>query len=190
MNTVADDWLPRHRIDVDEYYRMAEVGLLTHDARVELILGEVIDMAPIGSNHASMVNVLARLLFQAVNDRAIVAVQQPIRLDRRSEPQPDITLLKRRADFYRTAHPIPAEVLLLIEVSDTTARYDREIKLPLYASHAIPEVWLIDVNSRLIQRMQQPVNQAYEAITTLHDGEVGLATLPGVSIDLSGVFHF
>ena len=190
MSTVADDWFPRHRINVDAYYRMAEVGLLAHDARVELIQGEVIDMAPIGSRHAYVVNTLTRLLIHALNDRAIVAVQQPIRLDQRSEPQPDLTVVKPPADAYRTAHPVAADVLLLIEVSDTTLRYDRDIKLPLYASHAVPEVWLIDVNSKLLHRMRQPINQAYTATTTHHDGNVALAMLPGVSIDLSGVLDF
>jgi Uma2 family endonuclease len=190
MSTVADDWLHRHRIDVDEYYRMAEVGLLAPGARVELIQGEIIDMVPIGSLHASVVNALARRFFHAVGDRAIVTVQQPIRLDRRSEPQPDLALVKPRADFYRAAHPAPADVLLVVEVSDTTLRYDRDIKLPLYASHEIPEVWLFDINSNVVHRLQQPINGAYATITALQGGLVEPSLLPGVSIDLAGVLDF
>ena len=190
MSTVADDWFPKHRINVDAYYRMAEVGLLAYDARVELIQGEIIDMTPIGSRHASVVNALNRVLGRAAQDRAIVTVQQPIRLDQHSEPQPDLALVKPRADFYSTAHPVAGDVLLLIEVSDTTLRYDRDIKLPLYASHAIPDVWLIDVNSKLVHRMLQPINQAYTATTILHGGNVELTMLPGVTIDLSEVLNF
>lgn len=190
MSTVTDAWFHRHRIDVDEYYRMAEVGLFAPGARVELIQGEIIDMVPIGSPHASVVNALARLFFQAVDDRAMVAVQQPVRLDQRSEPQPDLALVKPRADFYRAAHPGPADVLLLIEVSDTTLRYDRDIKLPLYASHAIPEVWLFDIDSNVVHRMQQPINGAYATTAVLQGGVIEPGLLPGVSIDLTGILDF
>ena len=179
--------MSRHRINVDEYYRMAEVGLLAPDARVELLDGEVFDMAPIGSRHAAVVNALTRLLINAVGSRAVLTVQQPVRLDQRSEPQPDIALLKPRSDFYNAAHPGPSDVLLLIEVSDTTLRYDRDVKLPLYAGHAVPEVWLIDMKARQLQRSCQPGNRQYSDIS-IHDGgtiEPGL--LPGAAIDLSFV---
>ena len=169
---------------------MAEVGVLAQDARVELIQGEIIDRVLIGSPHASVVNALARVFFQAVGERAIVSVQQPIRLDRYSEPQPDLTVVKPRADFYRTAHPTPSDVLLLIEVSDSTLRYDREIKLPLYASHAIPEVWILDINHKIIHRFVQATKRTYTAVTTLGDGVVALSNLPGVSVDLSGLLNF
>ena len=185
MIPVVDDSFPRHRINVDEYYRMTEVGLLAPEARVELIDGEVFDMAPIGSRHASVVDALNRLLGSTVGARALVAVQRPVRLDVRSEPQPDIALLKPRADFYNAAHPGPSDVLLLIEVSDTTLHYDRDVKLPLYASHAVPEVWLIDLKGRQLQRLRQPANRQYTDIS-IHDGgtiEPGL--LPGAAIDLS-----
>jgi len=116
MIIAVDQWPKRHLINVAEYHRMSEVGLLAPDARVELIEGQVIDMAPIGSAHAGVVNYLTRFLVGAIADRAVVSVQQPVRLDFRSEPQPDVALLKPRPDLYRKSHPTPAEVYLLIEV--------------------------------------------------------------------------
>ncbi len=189
MSTAADNWFPKHRINVDEYYRMAEVGLLARDARVELIQGEVIDMAPIGSKHAAIVDVLGMLLTRVIGDRAIVGVQRPIRIGTHSEPQPDITLLKPRADFYSSAHPVASDVLLLIEVSDTTLRYDREIKVPLYASHGIPEVWLIDVNNKQLLRMREPAGEHYAA-TIIADGRLAPVLLPDAGIDISAILNF
>ncbi len=188
MGSVVDDSFRRHRINVDEYYRMSEVGLLAPDARVELIDGEVIDMAPIGSRHGAVVAALTKLLVNAVGDRATLIAQQPVRLDRRSEPQPDIALLKPRPDFYVSVHPGPSDVLLLIEVSDTTLRYDREVKLPLYARHAIPEVWLIDLDGRQLQRSRQPAGAQYSDTTTLASGTIEPGLLPGAAIDLSVIF--
>jgi Uma2 family endonuclease len=185
VNPVADDSFPRHRISVDDYYRMSEVGLLACDARVELIDGEVFDMVPIGSGHAAVVNALSRLLFSAVGSRATLTVQQPVRLDRSSEPQPDLALLKPRADFYYAAHPGPADVLLLIEVCDATLRYDREVKLPLYARHAIPEVWLLDLQGRVLQRSRAPVDGRYTDATVHDRGMIEPGLLPGAVVDLS-----
>ena len=185
MVFVADNWIPKHRLTVDEYYRMAEVGLLARDARVELIDGEVIDLAPIGSRHAAVVDALTNLLPAAVGQRAIVAVQRPVRLDRRSEPQPDIALLKPRASYYAAAHPGPSDALLLIEVSDTSLRFDREIKLPLYARFAIPEVWLVDLGGRQLQRARAPVDGQYTDVSYLAGGIIEIDQLPGAPIDLS-----
>src|SRR5688500_2770387 len=115
--SAADTSIRRHRITVDEYYRMAEVGLLAPDVRVELIEGEIIDMAPIGSRHAA-VSALAQRLAELVGTRGTVGSQRPVRLDQRSEPQPDVVVLKHREDWYGTAHPGPRDVVLLVEVSD------------------------------------------------------------------------
>ena len=187
MNTAADDWFRKHRINVDEYYRMAEVGLLAHDARVELIQGEVVDKTPIGSKHAAVVNTLAELLFAVLKGRATVAVQQPVRLGSRSEPQPDLAVLRQRGDRYSEAHPTAADILLLIEVSDSTLRYDRDIKIPLYASHGIPEVWLIDLNNRQLLCMREPTGQRYTNASSTGSGHIELSTLPGASVDISEV---
>src|SRR5262245_56809926 len=110
----------RHKLTVDEYRRMGAAGVLTPDARVELIDGEIIDMAPIGSRHAGVVTRIARMLERAVGDAAIVWVQNPIAVGEWSEPQPDIALLEARADFYESAHPTPQDVMLLVEVADSS----------------------------------------------------------------------
>jgi len=141
MSAVLQTEVRRHRLTVDDFHRMGEAGILRADERVELIDGEVIDMAPIGSNHAGTVGFLAKRLERAVGDSAVVFVQNSLLLTASSEPQPDIMLLKPRTDFYRSAHPHPEDVLLIVEVADTTLAYDRDIKVPLYARHAIPEAW-------------------------------------------------
>ena len=188
MGTPMESWLPRHRITVDEYYRMAEVGLLAENARVELIEGEIIDMAPIGSRHAAAVRRLTELLQRAAGDRATVSVQAPVRLNRASEPQPDVAVLKRRNDFYAERHPAPGDVLLIIEVSDTTLRYDLEVKVPLYARHGVPEVWVVDLKGGRLHFFRSPEEGKYKQVSSSADPRVReVAELPGVRIDLSGV---
>jgi len=156
MSATADDLYHRHRYTVEDYERMGAAGILGEDDRVELIEGEIIDMPPIGSPHGGSVNRIAQKLTLAVGDRAIVAVQNPIRLDDFSEPQPDIALLKPREDFYAARHPTPDDVLMLIEVAETSIRYDRDKKLPLYARAGIPEVWLVDIKAGRITRYRDP----------------------------------
>jgi Uma2 family endonuclease len=188
MNTAADQWPKRHLITVDEYYRMAEVGLLAPDARVELIQGEVIDMAPIGSRHAAIVSSLSALLIRSVGERAVVWIQSPVRLDTRSEPQPDVALLKPRSDGYRDAYPTPQDVLLLIEVSDTL-RFDRGPKLALYAVHEIPEVWIVDVEGRQLHCLREPSAGDYGTSLILQPSEaVNAAALPDVKLELAALF--
>jgi len=183
-----ESWLPRHRITVEEYYRMAEVGLLAEDARVELIEGEIIDMAPIGSRHGAVVSRLDELLQRAAGERAIVRSQTPLRLSRSSEPQPDLALVKRRRDFYEAAHPVPADVFLVVEVSDTTMRYDREVKVPLYARHGVPEVWLVDLAKRRVHFFRSPTDGKFADVSSSAEpGIMAVAALPGVAIDLSDV---
>ncbi len=180
--------LQRHRLTVDEYYRMAEVGVLAPDARVELIDGEIIDMAPQKSRHASVVNELMRRLMRCAGDRALVSCQTPLRLSQRSEPGPDLMLLRPRADGYAQAHPNAADVLLLIEVADSSARYDREIKLPLYARHGVAEVWIVDLEAGLLRQRRQPAGESYaQAADTATPGAALLPGLPGADIDLSGL---
>jgi Uma2 family endonuclease len=136
----------RHRFDVHTYDRMAEAGVLGDARPVELIDGEIIDMAAVGSPHAAVTNRLARLFTRAVrDDAALVNVQRPLRLDAYNEPQPDVMILQPRADDYRASHPNAADVLLLVEVSETSLAYDRTIKLPLCAKFGVPEVWIVDL---------------------------------------------
>ena len=189
MSNLMESWLRRHRITVDDYHRMAEVGLLAPDARVELVDGEIIDMAPIGRSHLSVVDQLNRLFVLAVDDEAIVRVQGSIRLGQMSEPQPDLIILRPRADFYRSEFAIGEDTLLVIEVSDTSLRYDREIKMPLYARHGVPEAWIVDVNNDQLLVFSRPEEGAYreqQAIT--RPGRMNLVALPGLSVDLSALF--
>jgi Uma2 family endonuclease len=188
MNSLMESWPRRHRITVDEYYRMAQVGLLAPDARVELIEGEIIDMAPMGTDHASVVNELARLFILAVGERARVHVQSAIRLDDASEPQPDLALLVPRADKYRHAHPAPADILLLIEVSDSTLRYDCDVKVPLYARHGIPEVWVVDLRNGELRWYRSPQSGNYTTQNvTRETGAMPVPALPGATVDFAGI---
>jgi Uma2 family endonuclease len=179
--------LHRHRLTVDQYHRMAEAGVLAADARVELIEGEIVDMAPIGSRHASAVKRLNRLFSALVAERAIVAVQDPVRLDEHNQPEPDLMLLAPRTDFYASAHPTPAaDVLLLVEVSDTTARYDRQVKLGLYARHGVHEVWIIDLDNRVLHQYSGPQGNRYTEVNeTARPGMLAPLLLPGLEIDAS-----
>ena len=161
MSHTAAEGPRRHRLTVADYYRMGEIGIFAPDARVELIDGEVIDMAPIGSPHVSIVLQLDHLLKDAVKGQALVLVQAPIVLDDYSAPQPDLALLELRNDYYRSSLARPADVLLIVEVAQSSLRYDRRIKVPLYARHGIPEVWLVDAASEKLTRHRTPLQGAY-----------------------------
>jgi Uma2 family endonuclease len=145
----------------DEYHRMAGAGILTRDDRVELIEGEIVRMSPIGGPHQACVDRLNSLLVSRFGKRAIVRIQGPVILGRHSEPQPDISVLRPRADFYAGGHPRPPDVLFLVEVIDTSGSYDRGRKLPLYSRSRIPEVWLVDLERQVIDIYRQPALRAY-----------------------------
>lgn len=153
-----------HRFSVADYYQMAEMGILARDERVELIEGEIIRMSPIGSRHAACVDCLSDLIRDQLGRSVIVRVQNPVRLDEFSEPEPDISVLRRRSDYYRRRHPLPEDVLLIVEVSDTTFEFDRDVKLPLYAQAGIPEVWLVHLDKNVIEVHSQPVNGSYKTV--------------------------
>jgi Uma2 family endonuclease len=176
----------RHRITVEEYHRMAEVGLLAPDARVELIEGEIIDMAPIGNPHNSAVDRLNQWLTVAVLGQAIVRVQGSFRLSGFTEPQPDIILLKPREDFYWSRFATGDDTLLVIEVSDSTFHYDREIKEPLYARHGIPEYWIVEIEHSRLHFFRSPVDGCYTDVSaTSTPGVIELPGLGGKTVDLS-----
>jgi Uma2 family endonuclease len=180
----------RHRLlTVDDYHKMGAAGILGEDDRVELIEGELIDMAPIGSDHAGSVIGLNTVLSSALAGKALISPQNPLRLSLYSEPQPDITVLRFREDFYRTSHPRPEDVLMLIEVAETTIRYDRGVKIPLYARHGIPEVWLIDLQEKRLEIYRQPSNEGYRQILLPAKNErIALSLLPEVSIVLTDLW--
>lgn len=176
--------MPYHRWSVEEYRQMARAGLLGEADRVELIEGELIDMAPIGSKHAFRVDSLARALQLAVGKALLVRVQNPILLGERSEPQPDIALVKDRN--YAESHPGVKDVLLVIEVSDTTLAYDRDVKLSLYARHGIPEVWLLDVNADELTVYREPAEDQYRLIRKPTRAEaVSPVLVTGVAISVA-----
>jgi len=148
---------------------MGETGILGPSDRVELIAGELIDMSPIGVLHAALVDMLARHFGRRAGESLVVRCQNPLRLDDLSEPEPDLTILRPRADCYTTAHPEAADVLLVIEVADTSLAYDLGTKVPLYARHGIPEVWVIDAATRRTRVFRQPA-PSREAIHPLASG--------------------
>lgn len=190
MSATTTEWLRRHRLSVDDYYRMTETGVLAPDARVELIEGEIIDMAPIGSRHGGTVGFILRQLAEAVGRSAMLLSQSSLRLDRWSEPQPDLMLLRPRADFYRKSYPTASDVLLLIEVSDSTLRYDRQVKVPLYARHGVPEVWIVDLTGNELHCLRSPQEGAYAHATCLRaPGSVPLSLLDAVAVNLDGLFE-
>lgn len=181
--------LLRRKFTVQQYHKMLESGILTEDDRVELIRGEIIEMSPIGTKHAACVNRLINLLVQLLGKRVIVAAQNPIALNDNSEPQPDVALLKPRDDFYATAHPQPQDILLLIEVADSTIIYDREEKIPLYAEANIIEVWLVDINEQIVEIYQQPTAAGYQQMQKFTSGQsLSIQAFPNVIINVNEIF--
>lgn len=163
----------------DEYHRMGTAGILSTHDRVELIGGQVVRMSPIGIRHASCVDRLTALFAARLGKRAIVRVQNPIVLSRMTEPQPDLALLRPREDFYAERHPHPADVLLVVEVTDSSRAYDREVKLPLYARAGIPEAWVIDLGRGVLEVSRKPALRAYRERRELRRGErVALLAFP------------
>jgi len=165
---------------------MAEVGLLAPDARVELIEGVIVEMPRMGPRHAAAVRRLTELLPRSVGSRATVSCQLPLGLSMYSEPQPDLALLAPRDDFYATKHPSAEDVLLVIEMSDTTLRYDLTTKAALYAQHGAPELWVVDVGARRVHVFRHPSDGIYrETFDTETADSMTIESLPGMTLDLS-----
>ncbi|MCL1465762.1 Uma2 family endonuclease [Argonema galeatum] len=156
---------------VKEYHLMVDAGILKEDDRVELIKGEIVQMSPIGRFHAACVKRLIRLFSQLLGELAIIGAQDPVELDDLSEPQPDLALLRIRADFYQSGHPQPEDILLIIEVADTTVESDREVKIPLYASSGIMEVWLVNIPAQCIEVYRQPSANGYQNVQIFQRGK-------------------
>jgi Uma2 family endonuclease len=177
-----------HRFDVDDYHRMAAAGILSPKDRVELIEGEIVDMAPIGSEHNGTTDFLSSLVARAFADGKVhVRVQGSLRLDRHNEPQPDLMILRPRADFYRSGHPTAADVLLLVEVADSSLAYDRGPKLALYARHGVPEVWLIDLVGHAVEVCREPGPEGYAERCRLSDGLAIPTLIPELAIDVAAL---
>lgn len=177
--------LERYRFTVDEYHRLAETGILGEEDRVELIDGEIVMMTPMGSRHAACLARLTQLLVELADGAAIVRVQSPVELDGRSEPEPDLALARPRADFYTSGHPRPADLLLVVEVADSSLGYDRDVKLPLYGTAGVPELWIVDLGRGCVDAYRGPFAGGYAERRTYRRGErveaVGIAL--GVPVD-------
>jgi len=161
----------RRRFSVADYHQMIASAILTKEDHVELLNGEIVEMSPISPNHAAAVKRVSTLLHRRVADDVTISVQDPIQLDDFSEPQPDIALLKSREDFYKQAHPKPADILLLIEVAESSALRDRLVKSPAYANASIAELWIIDLQQNLIELYTDPLNGAFQLVQKVLRGE-------------------
>ena len=162
--------VPHRLINVDEFYQMANAGILAEDERVELIEGELLAMSPIGSFHANIVDCITHSLFQQIGNNVRVRIQNPLFLSNVNEPEPDVALVKKAN--YSQQHPTPADVFLLIEVADSSEKYDRKTKLPLYAHYEIPEVWLINVKQKKLEIYQKPSPEGYCVTLRPQKGEI------------------
>lgn len=167
-------------ITVDEYYEMARVGLIDPDARVELIEGEIVAMAPIGTPHGYVVDVLSERLWAEVRGKAHVRVQGALRLSNRTELQPDLTVLKLPSEQYRKKQASASDALLVIEVSDTTLRKDIRVKMPLYARHGVSEVWIIDLEKSRVHFYRSLVDGQYQKVTVTSEPKI--VPVPGVPL--------
>lgn len=178
----------RRFFTVDEYHRMGAAGVFSEDDRVELMEGEILMMSPIGSRHAASVNRVHMEFSSLLRGRAIVSVQNPVVLNDFSEPEPDIAVLRPRTDFYAQALPTAADVLLIIEVADTSFEYDRDIKLPAYARSGVPEVWLADLPAETIRVHTEPVNGVYRNARSYQRGdEITPLHFPDLSIEVTSI---
>jgi Uma2 family endonuclease len=190
MNAMTNNDVMKHRITVDEYYRMAEVGLLAPDARVELIDGEIIDMPPMGTRHGGTGMLLIQRFVKAVGDAAIVSSGSTLILGEYSAPQPDLMLLRPRNDFYRRSNPIPDDVLLVIETSDSTLRYDRDVKVPLYARHGVSNYWIVNLRKQELHCFSSPRGGEFSEVVNITNPDlVPVKSVGDVSVDLTGLFE-
>ena len=180
--------LEKWHFNIEQYYRLAEVGVLKPDDRVELIEGEIVKMSPIGSPHASCVSRANHLFQNTFAQRAVIWVQNPVRLSDFSEPVPDVALLKPRADFYAEHLPTAEDVLLIIEVSDSTILSDRNVKIPLYARAGIPEAWLVNLPRKMIEVYYDLVNGRYRKCSKFKRGDRLVSpTVPGLFLKVNDI---
>ncbi|MCF3645440.1 Uma2 family endonuclease [Planktothrix agardhii] len=174
---------------VEDYQKMGEVGVFKADENNELVAGEIIKMSPIGKRHAACVNRCNHLFYQILGDQILISVQNPIQLNNLSQPQPDLVLLQPRPDFYEERHPQPSDIILLIEVSDTTIDFDQQVKIPLYCQSDIQEVWLIDLNQNIVRVYRTPTANGYQSIQFFTvEQTLTLAAFPEFNININQIF--
>ncbi len=182
--------LRTHNFTVDEYHRMAEAGVFHEDDRVELLDGQIVEMTPIGPRHAVCVDRLNGRLSRLVGDGAIVRVQSPVVLGQRAEPEPDVTLLRPPFERYQEVHPGPAEIMLVIEVADTSVEHDRSVKIPLYARAGVPEVWLVNLPADRIEVYRNPAGGSYADVTSVSRGEtLTPLEVPSATLSVDRIIH-
>lgn len=178
----------RRQFTVADYHRMRDAGIFSEDDRVELLDGDILQMSPIGPLHAAIVKRINTLLGKTPLGQLIVSVQDPIQLSDLSEPQPDIAILKYRSDYYGSTHPRPEDILLLIEVSDTSLEYDKKNKLPRYADSYIVEVWIIDIENQQIEQYSNPANGSYRTKQSwLHGQAITSIELPAFAVTVDDI---
>ena len=176
----------KHRFSVKEYYRMAETGVLKPDARVELINGEIIDMSPIGPFHGGVTTYLTEVFAAASKGRWQTRIQNPVRLDEHSEPQPDLVLARPVPDFYRKRHPQAGDIFLLVEVCDTTLEADQAEKLPAYGRAGVAEVWIVNLNELTVEIYREPNFTGYGSKTILRAGDQAKPlAFPDAAVDVA-----
>ncbi len=186
MPVSSDNFYKKHITNVAEWQKMGEAGIFPPGSHLELINGEIIEMAPIGSHHASHLKRLINLFSGLIQKSAIIAVQDPLVLGDLSEPEPDFMLLHPNSDFYYESHPKANDVFLLIEIADSSLKFDQSTKLRLYALHNIPEYWLLNVNDACLEVYRQPQKDYYAEKTTLRIGDkITLSELKNIAINVA-----
>jgi Uma2 family endonuclease len=201
MMLAIDDVATRHRFTADEFHRMGDAGVFAPDTRLELLDGQIIERSPPGIPHSGIIGLLNRRLVVACGERAMVWVQNPLRLSQWSEPLPDFIVLRPAADDYLQHRPLPEDALLVIEVSDTSLRYDRDVKRRFYARHGVPEYWVVDVKAARIDAWSGPSGDAYlehelivpppragAGAAATDAGRRALRGRPDLLVDLAGIF--
>ncbi|MCA2514180.1 Uma2 family endonuclease [Microcystis sp. M59BS1] len=176
------------KFTVEEYEKMATQGIIKPDEKVELIRGEIIKMSPMGTRHAAGIDRLIQLFYQKLGQKIILRVQNPIRLNNNSQPEPDLSLLIPRSDFYVAAHPCPQDIDLIIEVSDCTIDYDHYNKSPRYAEANIQEVWIINLKEECLEVYRHPLNGSYQAMQKYYRGEsVFIESFPDIKFTIAEI---
>jgi Uma2 family endonuclease len=186
--TIATANVRKHLTDITEWQKLGEANIFPPGSRLELIEGEILEMAPIGFNHSGHVTRLINFFAPLLNKKAILSAQNPLRLSDLSEPEPDFMLLKPNADFYSSRHPNADDVLLLIEVADSSLSFDQNEKLRLYASHNVPEYWLLNLKDSCLEVYRQPHGDCFGEKTTLRIGDsVTLSQLNHITINIADI---
>lgn len=189
MNTQTYPQPVNLRFTVDEYYKMIELGLIKDYEKAEIIDGELIKKMTVGNRHALLVDLLTEFFIKNTPENVRVRIQNPLRISDYNEPEPDIALTDL-TKYDGKRHPRPAETLLVVEVSDTTLKYDRDVKLALYAEAEIPEVWIVNLPNNIIEVHQKPSNGIYQLTEIFKPGDIlASSVLPELKLEVSKILE-